>query len=411
MTKQYAETIMSVLHSIPVRPGWFPKIEDIAARLAIPKYKVSNLLKQLVEIGYLKKKGENWYDFVEKEDKLVLLDRLITETKNMSDEEFAEQEKQLGVDKINYNPNDYIGAATEENKQEFVEVAVGEYQPKNLEDKINDALLGNKVAIPIKQDRSFSIIRYVMAFLGVLSMIISIYYTFIWANDNLNSVLAVILSSLIVLFSTSAFETMIYIIKSKMGIFKWFISLFFLLLWIIVNSFSILSTAAGQYSLFFAKEQSKIDSITIESTEYNDLIVNEKELIDEKNILLEQEKPLLFIISSMKNMDQFFSEDKRSKESVIFYDAQIRINTINKDIENIDKQLIVVRNKKVELFNKNIKPKIELKSIPDFYTLFGRIISLDKSYTQFVFSLFPSVFLDIMSPICLAIFLFLKKKE
>lgn len=47
-----------------------------------------------------------------KRETLELLDRLISEIQGMSDEEFAERERQLGVDKITYNPMNYLPDCT-----------------------------------------------------------------------------------------------------------------------------------------------------------------------------------------------------------------------------------------------------------------------------------------------------------
>jgi len=43
------------------------------------------------------------------DESIAFLDDLIEKTKKMSKEEWAAREKELGVDKIRYNPYEYLG--------------------------------------------------------------------------------------------------------------------------------------------------------------------------------------------------------------------------------------------------------------------------------------------------------------
>jgi Mn-dependent DtxR family transcriptional regulator len=71
MTKKSAEKIITILHTIPTKVGWFPKIEDIAKKLNVPKYKASRILKELNELGMLSRTG-NWYGFIDPIGKAIL---------------------------------------------------------------------------------------------------------------------------------------------------------------------------------------------------------------------------------------------------------------------------------------------------------------------------------------------------
>ena len=364
MTKQKADSLLTILHTIPVKPGRFPKIEEISVKLNLPKYKASKILKELNELGMLSRTG-NWYNFI-------------------NPIEVSEEQAK-----------DYIDAITEENKHDSIETGAikqltleGTTFP-NLENKINDKLYGDIEVIPIKQKvESFNILRWLMLGIGIISAALLVYYISIYARENLSNVLAYIRSIIIVLFSFTSFQAIIILSKRVKNIFGYIGIVLFFMFWLMIVTFSMISTIAGQFQLFSGKQE----NINISSTEYNDTIVREKELLNNRNILLNQINPYL---------KQLNTVDEKQLS-----DVQYRITLYNKAVQKIDDELKVIRDKKVSLSNGKV-----IEQNHNFYSWLSGIIKWSSDSIQLFLYILPALFLDLIGPISFSIFLFMKKKE
>ena len=231
-------------------------------------------------------------------------------------------------------------------------------------------------------------------FIGLLSLILSIYFTYIWFIEFLNPFISGFLAVSMVGFSIISFEMLILFFQSKnyMG----FIA--FLLLWIIVVIFSITSTIAGQYNHFLKieKKEVKIDQNGLKIYESLELQINQvnEELSSRKQ---EREKLKEF----MNSITDF--EDKNYKN------INYQISVKNKLISNLSEKLTNLQNEKTELLKNNDKMFIEKQF--NFFEWISSVLKVKKSTVQFWLNLFPAVFVDISAPICLAVAIFLKKED
>lgn len=383
MTKQKAERIIYIIKSLPVSQSRFPKIEVIAEKLNLPKYKTTKLLNELVDLGMLSRTG-NWYNFIQEEiiDSVQILSEAKDRIEHMPKEEFDKRLKEL-TDK---QAKDYISEITESNKHEL-NIFDNEIAP-TLADKIDDALLGNLTVIPIKQN-SYTLLRWIMLFIGIISAGLLIYYISIYAKENLSDILAYIRSIVIVTFSFTSFQAIIILFRKTKSIIGYIgISLLFIF-WLAVVIFSMISTIAGQFTLFSGKQE----NIVISSTEYNDTIAREKELINNRNILLNQINPYLLKLNTE------LDENKLS-------DIQYRITLYNKAMQKIDDELKGIRDKKVQLSTGK-----EIKQNNNFYDWLSKIIKWSSDSLQLFLYILPALFLDLIGPISFSMFLFLEKKK
>ena len=355
MTKQKADSLLTILHTIPVKPGRFPKIEEISVKLNLPKYKASKVLKELNELGMLSRTG-NWYNFI-------------------NPIEVSEEQAK-----------DYIDAITEENKHDSIEVIPLD---KRIEQYKEEKELGDIEVIPIKQKiESFTLLRWLMLGVGIISAGLLIYYISIYAKENLSNILAYIRSIIIVLFSFTSFQAIIILSKRVKNIFGYIGIILFFMFWLMIVTFSMISTIAGQFQLFSGKQE----NINISSTEYNDTIVREKELLNNRNILLNQINPYL---------KQLNTVDEKQLS-----DVQYRITLYNKAVQKIDDELKVIRDKKVSLSNGKV-----IEQNHNFYSWLSGIIKWSSDSIQLFLYILPALFLDLIGPISFSIFLFMKKKE
>lgn len=393
MTKKEAENILNILHSIPTKAGWFPKIEDIAKRLKLPKYKASRMLKELNELGMLSRTG-NWYSFIEPE---------------VSEEQ----------------AKDYISAITEENKHDSIEAESFPQKWKEGLDKFTKSIkndkstnffdaydkekdLGDLTVIPIKQKlEPFAILRWLMGIIGVGAGVMSAYYTQIWQHETLNIFWSWFLSLIMIGFASAAFLTLIGLLtKSIYSKFStWLLSGIFFILWIICLIYSIQVTVAGRYAQYqeiIAKDKvqeniSNINKVKIDNIldSINSLKKDRTNSLQRLNTLLEQQG---YIQIGMDSKGETWEGINK------------KINNIQKDIDNINKN---IENKNIEyekiLGSGDIISQNELKF--GFYDWAAKVYKTDRRNIEWIFMLFPSLFLDVASPIALAVFMFLGRKK
>lgn len=395
MTKQKAENIIIIIKSLPLSQSRFPKIEDIAKKLNLPKYKTTKLLNELVDLGMLSRTG-NWYNFIQ--------------------DNWEVTEKQA---------KDYIDAIKESNKKDCYEVGgiinnrntftgegeevifpLPEAWQKKL-NKFNEKKIGDISVIPIKQKiESFTILRYVMLVIGIGAGIMSAYYTQIWQAETLTVFWSWFLSLIIIGFASAAFLTLIGLItKSIYSKFStWLLAGIFLLLWLICLIYSIQVTVAGRYN------------------QYKD-IMNKNNI--SQNVLNVNNIKIANILDSIETL-----KNDRSTN-------QIRLNTLlmqAKDIQNgkeikgetwltIQSRILNVQDilasisKKLESKNIEYEKILSESKVSDnelkfgFYDWAAKVYKTDRSNIEWIFILFPSLFLDIASPIALAVFMFLGRKK
>lgn len=257
------------------------------------------------------------------------------------------------------------------------------------------------------------IIQLLMGTIGSGAAIISIYYTTIWLFEFLPWGFALLLSSIMVGFSISAFETIILFMSgqvTKSKVSKVSISISFIVLWIIVTFFSIMSTVAGQYNKHVANLKTKVKIEGTENISYSLIKEQKKELLQRLSEYRNQISTLNKLISSMSDIKS------RNENNKLWKESQYRLYYANKNIQRVNKELNKLRKKESEIIKISKKKGTILtgintkKEIPNFYGWLSGIFSVDEDKVQFSMSLFPAIFVDIISPIGIALALFLRNR-
>lgn len=244
------------------------------------------------------------------------------------------------------------------------------------------------------------ILRIVMILIGFGAGIISFWFTMVWFQEFLNLFLSALLSLIMILFSITSFEIIIYLWKNKS-----FILVFtFSILWIVVVSFSMFSTVAGQYN----KRMTKI--IKLEEKKYKNLskITMLKNIIDsEKEIKIELKQKREKLKSHQNLLIQFYDLEYRRKNWRLYWNILNQVNAIEKEIRKLLYQLKDIRKDKI-IEAKKTKGRIDHKIIKvDFYSWIGKLFKIKSDQIQFWISIFPAVFVDLVCPIAFAVGLFL----
>jgi hypothetical protein len=258
------------------------------------------------------------------------------------------------------------------------------------------------------------IIQFLMAIIGIGAAVISVYYTTIWLLEFLPWAFALLLSSIMVGFSVSAFETVILFMSGQVTesrTAKATIAGGFIILWIIVSFFSIASTVAGQYNRHVQnlREEAKAG---VSTGRQNWAILQEQkgELQKRLSEYREQVSTLNKIMAGMSDVES------RTRNNQVWYETQFRLQKANEQMSKVALDLDKVRDEERVRLEESRKTGIVLsttsaKDIPDFYAWLSNVTGAERDKAQFVMALFPAVFCDIMAPVALAVALFLRRKK
>lgn len=366
-----------------IRAKWrFPSILELSEALELSGAGVVSVLDALEKDQYVVK-YDDWYRLATKEEMSNLLESNVADEIELVDQEEEEPE--------------------EETQQPIIMKRTTPIprQPK-------------KKVVPQDKKRQWSIIglQISMLVIGLGAVILSIYYTTIWLIDFLPLMLAVLLSTIMVGFSVSAFETLIAFLSGKVKsgpVSKLIISSAFIVLWIIVTFFSITSTVAGQYNKHIDQVKKKIAS---SPTGYKLTAIREEKADCE--IQLKDAREQLAMLSKIAGGMSDLSS--RSSHGRVWNDTQWRMVKVNKTIAGLLDRIQKLRSQESELLNSSKESGIVLANnkgemILDFYDWLARVLGLSKDQVQFWMSLFPAVFVDVIAPVSLAVALFLKRQE
>ena len=221
--------------------------------------------------------------------------------------------------------------------------------------------------------------------------------------------MAWIFSILMITFSSIAFLTLIALINGSISKHwsRWLIAVLFFILWIITLIFSITSTIAGQYNKYIEMENSFNIEQKDEIAQKNEIILireNKSDAELRRNDFRKRLNVLLLQSQKIQNGDIVNGET--------WVTIQSRILATNSEIEKLDKKIVEYREKELKILQSNpiidMEGKIKRSA---FYDWIANIFTEDKEVIRFWMIIFPSLFLDILSPAALSIFMFLKRKK
>jgi len=391
MEKHYE--IKKTINKVIREKGRFPSLQEMCNILHYTEDQTRKYMQALADDGYLEK-VKDWYKYPEKEIK--------SETDAKKPIFVAESEHPTSKIEI-YEENETGQTAT---MNEFLSknpFKILKY-PKNKKLKRKST----KYSAPIY------IIQLLMGIIGIGASVISIYYTTVWLLEFLPWAFALLLSSIMVGFAVSAFETVILFLSGQVTrsrIAQWSITLGFIILWISVTFFSIFSTIAGQYNKFVLNLQDKAkQGMDTGKMNWESLQEQKQDLRMRLNEYRENVKTYTEISKTMQGLEKRIENEKTWAEN------QYRLRKANEEIRTILTELNKARNEE-QILLKESKDKgiilgitADTEDIVNFYGWIAKIFDIDKNKAQFFMSLLPAVFVDIISPAAIALALFLRNK-
>lgn len=376
---QNKHDIKRTINKIIRDKGRFPNKQEMCDILNYSELQVINYMNALVDDGYIERIG-SWYKFP---DYAEIDEPVIT---------YTGTQQQINVE-------DYVSI---EEDSKILEVKPRVRSPRGKRKPKQQGLVEEITVygMPVY------IIQATMGIIGVGASVISIYYTTFWLLEFLPFAFALLLSSIMTGFSVSAFETVILFLSGQVTKSKWakiVVAVSFMLLFIVVSCFSMMSTVAGQYNKHVARLQEKqMTDVGSGKTSWS-LLQEQKS--DLKQQIEEQRQQISLFNKILAGMNTV--ESKKQNERA-WAETQWRLQKAVDSVSTMSLTMDKIREQEKKHSDKS--KNVGMKDIKNFYGWISGITDIAEDKVQFWMSLFPAVFVDIISPVGIALALFLRKK-
>jgi hypothetical protein len=253
---------------------------------------------------------------------------------------------------------------------------------------------------PLAGQWQIAVIRIVMAASGVGASVVSGYFAIARLGEFMPRGLAAILGAFIVAFAVIAFELVLVFVQRR----SYFAAATFVMLWALVAVFTLNATIAGFYTFYTsvkheatikeAPENAQAEALRSLDTDETDL----RARIDTLTLDLRANE------RTVQNTTGTAVE--RSDYGRVFYDAQTRIASDSKALDALAARTEVVRQKRAAILAATPAVAAAVKRV-DYFEWAGGILHWRPATMELVSAIFPSVFIDLISSIGLAVALFL----
>lgn len=369
MTKDQLKT---TIKTIILKLGKFPTIKETSQELNLPEYKVQQYYQYLTRDGFLIRSGGSY---------------------RLSDD-------QVGT---------LINFAQKPPQNEALAPYSKDKDPKSELPSIVPP------ASPPPQDWPLLVVRWVMLILGGLAAIISTWNVSVGFMAFLPGLLATILALVVVLFSVFSFEAIILLFQEHgqarkntpgskgyllagagMGIF-----------WAIALVVSVLTTLSGQYEQSTQVEAARTQQgASIKTSQGEDIRLKK----EEGEIQADIKKIETLQAPVTQYLTTLLTPEAQKAAGNTYWQALSKDKDFTKKLDELKKKLDVVRDKQRTLESKDSTLLVAKESI-DFYSWVATAFSWDPGTFKFWSHVFPTVFMDVVSPVGLAVFFFLRRSR
>lgn len=404
--------------------GRFPTLQEMNNILSFTSSQTRKHMRALTEDGYIVPKGD-WYTFPEEgslepvpvEQVETQINKIIEESQKQADKFKGESELVKEIDKT----------LAEKHPEVFTEVEKSITKPLKITPEMKERvkkkwLKWKKDQKPkkkkpakrrVKEDLALAmyIIRGIMFIVGIGSIAISIYYNIKLSMQFLPGIFAVVGGCIFVLFAVVSFETIIYFFIYRMAIWKKIIAISgFIFLWVIVTLFSMSAVFYGRYDRYEFNEKAQYsENRVINAGKLRWQNIQEQKTDIEKRMLGKRRQ-----LEQLYKISEGITDlESRKENEEIFKNTQWRISLVEKDLKSLTIKLDIIRKAELKELDENPEFTTADKMAghnDSFYDWLARIFGTTKEKIQFLISLAPAAFFDIVSSISMSIFLFLRKQ-
>lgn len=273
--------------------------------------------------------------------------------------------------------------------------------PRNSPEIVLSELSPLTVAKSVQSKKQFEfsinsivILKIVLSLIGVGAVYMSILYSVDWLCAFLSFPNAVLLGSIMVIYEVASFE-LIFLFWKRVPL----LSVVFGVLWVVVTLFSMISTIAGQYNKKLDTDQKSYNQQNVEFQNKEEVFQwkEQKELYEENLKKLDSE--FIRVQSLIGGFDLSKLEENRSL-----------YNNLNWQFKIVKRE----REKARQEYNLHMhqRPKESMTAnSANFYDWLGSIFVIPPDIFQFILSLFPAVFIDLVASFTFAVVMFYKPED
>ena len=242
-----------------------------------------------------------------------------------------------------------------------------------------------------------------MAASGVGASVVSGYFAIARLGEFMPRGLAAILGAFIVAFAVIAFELVLVFVQRR----SYFAAATFVFLWALVAVFTLNATIAGFYTFYTSVKHQAAAQEAPENASKNalDSLVSEESGIRTRIDVLTRD--LQANENTISNTTT--TADERSNYGRVFYDAEARVAADSKNLDELQGRLQVVREKERAIMAASPAVAAAVKRT-DYFEWAGGLLHWPPATMELVSAIFPSVFIDLISSIGLAVALFLSSQ-
>ncbi|MCK5612659.1 hypothetical protein KAR91_62885 [Candidatus Pacearchaeota archaeon] len=281
------------------------------------------------------------------------------------------------------------------------------------------------------------IIRFIFLSITLMLLSVSVYYSRTWHTFvKMPPWIAWGLSGAFVASATALFDLAIgrFLNKDWMSIL---VGSFFILVWLILTAYSMYSTLAGQFNKMLKSEVivytvSEQDNEILKLEEKLFRIQNPAEIdADSKKLLIgDIDSKTEILLDEKRNINNTLSgisgAEEAAKYRTAVRDANTRLAVIETELNNLSvekRELLLpveipdtsgleneIRELKLSRDN-NLTDEEKLSRQDDIFDFLSGIFNTDPDNIQFIALAFPSILVDLISPIFSALFFYYRKEK
>lgn len=235
-------------------------------------------------------------------------------------------------------------------------------------------------------NKSVLVISALLAFTSVISMYISTLHTATYLFDYVDMLSAWLMSASVTAYNSTAFEVSVLFHTKKRNL----MASIFMLLWILVTLFSMVTTISVFYDRFnFTETQIQEENKVYDSNKLSLELLQKKE-------------------KDLRESIEFKKKDIEYRQEKEFATTAVRneLNKLQEDLQkNLSEQQKII-NETPEITEKTVKRKESL------FNFLGRMLGIEGSVLEFIISTLSAIFINLIAPLSLtAVTELLKKKE
>ena len=234
-------------------------------------------------------------------------------------------------------------------------------------------------------NKSVLVICIMLAFTSVISMYISTLHTATYLFDYVDLFSAWLMSASVTAYNGTAFEVSVLFKSNR----RYFMSIIFMFLWILVTLFSMATTVSVFYDRFNFNETQ---------------IAEENKEVDSNKLALEllQKKE-----ADLRESIEFKKKDIEYRQEREYATTAVRteLNKLQEELQNnlSEQQKLLSETPEVK------ETKIQRKE--SLFSFLGRLMHLEGGILEFIMSTLSAIFVNLISPLSLTAVIELRKKK